>query len=326
MSRTKEQKIKLLALFDLLCKRTDEDHALSTGQIIEMLQEKGIDISRKVLPDDIALLNEFGYEVLTKKGHPNGYYVIDHTFEAAEATMFSDAVRASKLTEGHKNRLIRKLGETVGEYQAESIENNLVFCDMPKRSNNNILFYIDQISKAINDKKKISFLYYSLDERKQKIYRKDGARYIVNPLVMVWNKDNYYLQTYHDTYEGLTNYRIDHMDDVKIEATPRAERKEYADFKAEEYRKQVFSMFGGEATEVELSFPREMIDDFYDKFGEAIRISPLDDNMFHCTVTVQVSKTFFGWVAGSCGKVHIQSPESVISGFQGFIEQIKTAY
>lgn len=67
MSRTKEQKIKLLVLFDILCKQTDEDHALTTRQIIELMQEKGIDVSCKVLPDDIALLSEFGYEVLTKK-------------------------------------------------------------------------------------------------------------------------------------------------------------------------------------------------------------------------------------------------------------------
>lgn len=67
MARTKEQKIKLLLLYDLLRKQTDENHALTTGQIIELLRAKGVDVSRKVLPNDIALLNEFGYEVMTKK-------------------------------------------------------------------------------------------------------------------------------------------------------------------------------------------------------------------------------------------------------------------
>ncbi len=67
---------------------------------------KGIDVSRKVLPNDIALLNEFGYEVFVKKGHPNGYYVVDHTFDLAEVRMFSDVIQASKLTEGHKTRLV----------------------------------------------------------------------------------------------------------------------------------------------------------------------------------------------------------------------------
>lgn len=67
MARTKEQKIKLLLLYDLLRRHTDEDHALTTGQIIELLKAKGVDVSRKVLPNDIELLNEFGYEVMTKK-------------------------------------------------------------------------------------------------------------------------------------------------------------------------------------------------------------------------------------------------------------------
>lgn len=326
MARTKEQKIKLLLLYDLLRRHTDEDHALTTGQIIELLKAKGVDVSRKVLPNDIELLNEFGYEVMTKKGHPNGYYVIDHTFDPSEVKLFSDAIHASKLTEGHKARLIRRISETICEHQESVIGQSLLVYDMPKRSNSNILYHIDLISKAISEKKKVSFLYYSLDEHKQKVYRKDGGRYFVNPLVMVWSKDNYYLLSYHDHHEGLTNYRIDHMDDVRIEDMAKTERAEYENFKTEEYRKQVFSMFGGKVMDVELSFPKEMIDDIYDKFSESIQIRALDNNMFHCTVPVQISKTFFGWVAGSCGKVHILSPESVVSDFKGYIDQIKAAY
>ena len=327
MARTTEQKIKLLVLYDILFNHTDEDHHLTTNQIVEMLTEKGIDVSRKVIPGDIELLNRFGYEVLSQKvGLNNEYYVVERPFETAEALMFSDAIKASKLTEGHKARLISKLGEAVGEPQAKSIAQNLVFCDMPKRSNPNILYYIDIISRAINTSKKISFQYYSLDEHKQKVYRKEGKRYVVNPLVMVWNKDNYYLMTYHDRYDGVTNYRIDHMDNVEIEETSRTYREEYSHFQTEEYRKQVFSMFGGEATRVEISFPAEMIDDIYDKFGESVTVQSTDEGRFKCVVTVQISKTFYGWVTGSCGKVRINSPEQVVADFSEFVEAIKSAY
>lgn len=37
MSHTTEQKIKLLVLFDLLCRHTDENHALNTDEIISLL-------------------------------------------------------------------------------------------------------------------------------------------------------------------------------------------------------------------------------------------------------------------------------------------------
>lgn len=43
---------------------------------------------------------------------------------------------------------------------------------------------------------------------------------MTNPLVMVWNKDNYYLITSPDNHDNVTTYRINRMEDVKIEETP----------------------------------------------------------------------------------------------------------
>lgn len=61
MLRTTEQKIKILVLYDLLCQHTDENHSLNTDEIISLLAEKNIEVSRKILLQDIALLNEYGY-------------------------------------------------------------------------------------------------------------------------------------------------------------------------------------------------------------------------------------------------------------------------
>lgn len=53
MSKNTDSSIKLLILYDILLKSTDEEHALSTNEIIEKLNERGISVSRKVLPSDI---------------------------------------------------------------------------------------------------------------------------------------------------------------------------------------------------------------------------------------------------------------------------------
>mgnify|MGYP001034473605 CR=1 FL=1 len=325
MSRNTEQKVKLLVLYDTLCRMTDENHALNSDELIEELSKHNISVSRKVLPLDIALLNEYGYEVLSYKKKYHYYYVVNRHFDTAEIAMLADVVKASKLNGEQKSPLIKKLSEMVGSYQADRISKNIIAYNSPKRSNKRLMYRVDAIDKAINDRKKISFRYYSLNIKKEKVYRKDGGRYVTNPLVMVWNKDNYYLITYPDNHDNVTTYRIDRMEDVKIEETPIVEKKAFANFDVERYRTQAFSMFGGEVKDVEMQFHPEMLDDIYDKFGEDIDIKAIG-NTYRICVPIQVSPTFFAWVVGSRGKVRIISPQMVSEQFTEFVNTIKEEY
>ena len=58
MAKNTDSSIKLLVLYDILLKSTDEEHALPTHEIIEELKKRGISVSRNVLPSDIDLLNK----------------------------------------------------------------------------------------------------------------------------------------------------------------------------------------------------------------------------------------------------------------------------
>ncbi|MBO5481296.1 MAG: WYL domain-containing protein [Clostridia bacterium] len=325
MSRNTEQKAKLLVLYDILCRLTDENHALNSDEIIAELAKHNIEVSRKVLPSDIALLNKYGYEVLSYKKKYHYYYVVNRHFDTAEIAMLADVIKASKLSLEQKSMLIQKLGEMIGNHQAEKISKNIINYDEPKRSNNRIIYSIDAIDRAISEQKKISFLYYSLDAEKKKIYRKEGNRYITNPLVMVWNKDNYYLIAYPDHHNNTITYRIDRMEDVRIEDERIVKKKEFVDFNVEKYRMQVFSMFGGELKEVGLQFVPEMLDDIYDKFGENVSVETVGDK-YQVLVQIQISPTFFSWVIGSRGKVHIISPLDVKEQFTAFVDTIKKEY
>lgn len=105
MSRKSEQKIKLLVLYDILCSKTDENHALNSDELITELAKHNVEVSRKVLPLDIALLNEYGYEVLSYKKKYHYYYVVNRRFDTAEIAMLADVIKASKLSLEQKSTL-----------------------------------------------------------------------------------------------------------------------------------------------------------------------------------------------------------------------------
>lgn len=326
MPRSNEHKIKLLVLYDLLCRYTDEEHALNTDEIIALLAEKKIAVSRKILLQDIALLNEYGYEVLTFKKKYHYYYVVNRHFDSAEIAFLADAVQASKLSAPQKQILTNKLMTTMGNFQANELTVAARFGTMPKRNNRYIIYTIDALKQAIANNKKVSFQYYSLDYKKKKVYRKDGKRYVVNPLVVVWNKDNYYLVCYYDKHDDIVTYRIDRMAEAQEEAEERVYRKEFDEFDIEKYRQRVFSMFGGDEQEVVLQFDSTMLDDVFDKFSEEVNIIRVDENCYRLKVPIQVSKTFFAWVVGTQGKMRIFAPQTVCEQFDEFVAKIKKEY
>lgn len=319
-------KIKLLLLWDILCKNTDENHALNTDEIVNLLALRGVNVSRKTLVQDIAILCDNGYEVLSYKKKYHYYYVVNRSLETAEVVMLADVINASKLPVSQKKALVQRLSETLCSHQAENISKHIVSLDKGRKGNSSFIYNVDAIDRAINDNKQISFLYFDYDEKHKKVYRKNGNRYVVNPAFMVWNKDNYYMLSFSNGHDNVVTYRLDKMDDVKVEETEREPHPEYEIFNTEEYRKQVFSMFGGETQKVTLLFEPCILSDMFDRFGDDIRIKKADDNTFSVDLTVQISKTFFAWIVGTQGKVKIKSPRKVVDEFNEFVAKIKEAY
>ena len=96
MSRYTEQKIRLLLLFEILQRETDDKHALTSNEIREKLKTYGIEATRQTVYDDIEMLNSFGYEIITVHGRNNRYFIGDRTFELPEVQVLLHAVGAAK--------------------------------------------------------------------------------------------------------------------------------------------------------------------------------------------------------------------------------------
>ena len=138
-------------------RETDEEHVLSTDEIVEKLRERGIDIARKVLPCDIALLNKYGFEVLSYKKRSYYYYVAYRKFDVAELRILIDAIQAANfIPEAHTIDLAKRLAGLAGTHSAEETGRRFVCYDTVKKNNNNTFCYTDKIERAIEGSKKIS--------------------------------------------------------------------------------------------------------------------------------------------------------------------------
>ena len=104
-------KLRVLFLLRYLMEYSDEEHPVSTPELLELLNGRGFCVNRKTLKDDIRSVNESGYEILkVKTGRFNSYYIGDRIFENPEIRILVDAVSSSRfISAGKSEELISKL-------------------------------------------------------------------------------------------------------------------------------------------------------------------------------------------------------------------------
>lgn len=118
MEKSNLQKMKLLFLMEMLRQDSDEAHPMTTKVICTRLAEKGISCDRRTLAKDIQVLNEQGYEVMSRMcGHEKGYYVDDRSFSVPELKILIDAVQAARfITPAKSAQMIEKIAALGGSH------------------------------------------------------------------------------------------------------------------------------------------------------------------------------------------------------------------
>ena len=317
-------KIKLTTLLEFLRQETDMDHPATTNQIIKRMVEQGVSCDRKTLARDVALLNERGYEVMkTRVGHENAYYVEDRDFDVAELKLLIDAVQAASfVTEKKTEALVKKIAQLGGSHQAEILNGNLVRFNTRKHSNEQIYFNIFAIEEAIQKQCKAIFLYYDLNENKEKIYRRDGHHYVIEPIALVFLEDNYYVLSYDSRYDKVTTYRVDRMERIETKEDEPISEQAKEKINVGEYTEQTFKMYNGELKDITLEFDDKLITSVYDKFGEGIQMIRTGEHTCVASVKVRISPTFWGWLFQFVGEMKILTPTYLAYEYARLAEKI----
>lgn len=316
------QRLKILYLYKILFEQTDEYHAISMPRIIEQLEEYGFSAARKALYEDIEALRAFGVDIASGRGNRAGYAIVDRDFEIPELTLLADAVLCSPFfTEKKAKALIEKLEGLCSVHEAAQIERKVYTAGGRESSDNERIYLnVDEIHRAIAEKKKITFRYFDYNIRKQKVYR-EGLR-TCSPYALAWNDEKYYLIAHYEKYGGISHFRVDKMDSVEMTDEPC--HKKPRDFKLSEYLRSTFSMFSGTEQEVVLIFENSLTNAVIDRFGKSVRMRRYDDSHFTIRVSVKTDnpETFFGWLFQFGTKAKILEPVDLRERYRKMLKTV----
>ena len=327
MARSENQKLKLLYIVQLLQERTDEEHPVTTQEIIDYLRTKGIAAERKSIYTDIELLTDYGLDIIRIKERPGGCYLASRPFELAELKLLVDAVQASKFITTKKSReLIGKLEDLCSKSQARQLHRQVVVTNRNKAVNENIYYNVDMIYNAIAENVKIQFQYFEWSVNKEMRLRRDGSFYVVSPWLLSWDDENYYLIAYDDRSGEIRHYRVDKMLKIGLRQEERDGKEKFEDFDVAGYSRKTFGMFAGEEETVTLHCDSNLTGVMIDRFGKDVAMRKVDDDHIKARVNVAVSRQFFGWVAGLGAAVKIEAPDRVVADYKNYLREILTQY
>ena len=305
MAKHTQQKGKLLLLLDYFQRETDEQHPVTVPELIQMLAQNGISAERKSIYDDIATLQNQGYDIISERRR--GYYLASREFELAELKLLVDAVQSSKFISAAKSRsLISKLETLCSRHEAGALQRQVYVTGRPKTMNEAVLYSIDAIHDATSHNRQLSFRYFDYNWKKEPVFRHDGKVYTVSPVGLLRNDDFYYLVALE--LGQLRHYRVDRMSSPKVLEQMREPGWESVDLT--QHAQVHFGMFSGNLRTVRLRCPNYLSHTMLDRFGMDCMLIPDGDSHFTLSAEVAVSDQFFGWLF-ALKEVELLSPEEV---------------
>ena len=322
MGATKE---KLLYILDIL-KETDEQHPVTTAQIIDKLSQYSIEPERKSVLRDIQVLRDFGYEIVQCRDNKLGWYLAEREFEDWELKVLIDAVQGAKfLTQKDSDNLIQKLCAQASADSGRTLRLMTIPADA-KRGDSSTKRVIDTVLTAMRSHKKVKFDYVFTDEHRRTVPKHPEGTRPVSPYALVWRKDKYYLIANYCEEKTLSYYRLDRIRNAEIldaeQARPlRDVMGDNGEQKLRDFVKTNVYNSKGKLITLRLAIMSNSVDTMLDSFGTDVMVHPNGDGTLTAAVPVSDSEGLYVWLLHHGQEVKVLEPENVKNEF---VRRLKT--
>ncbi len=267
-----EKKTSILAVYKVLEEFSDENHPLTRTEITDLIEKQyNITIDRRTLYRNIEMLINFGYDISDYNENKIGYYLKDRLFQHSEVLLLCNAVHASHFIPDKASKdLVNKLLSCQSRYKRNDYFKNVYLPNNKKKDNKQFLLNIEQISRAINEKKVIKFNYTHYDMNKKLVNTRNDA-YYRSPYFLVVNGDRVYMVGKGKNHESLSHFRVDRMKDIELVDEYYLRLPKNLDAYA--YANNKIYMYSGDETGVTLRCDKKALDVIIDTFGKDVMLA-----------------------------------------------------
>lgn len=312
----KERTIRVLQILE----RTDEKTPLNSKQIIDILENEFLigKPHRESISNDIKMLERCGYKIKQAKDKRKGWYLDKHTFDDWELKIMMDSIQQAQcISKNEASVFIEKLLSITSNRGRDRFSKLIIPNPSNRSSEKNCGKNIDILLESMYKKRKIEFQYTEINNRMERVLRKEGRIYILNLYIIYWSDNNYYIIGSHDNHDGLTCYRMDRMVNIRMSDEKSIDSRDKLgdnpEFRIREYIDKSVNHFSGDMVRVEVEFTPSRINNqiIYDFAGNDMSIIKLSEEKCVVSFKKMYSDTLIGWFLKYQDKFKVNKPEKL---------------
>lgn len=199
---------------------------------------------------------------------------------------------------------------------------------------NKELFYnIEVIDEAINKNLKITFNYlsYGVDKKPYMRVAENGnpREYKVICIQMVATNNHYYLVCTDEKHDGVANYRVDRITNIKLTKEKGTDKSELEHLKSifnlPKHMMEHLYMYGNEIGNVTFEFDSKILNDVIDWFGNNIDFRDLKNGKIEARTNVILDSMKF-WALQYAESVTVTSPKSLVDSIKSTLKESLKRY
>lgn len=329
-----ERKEKIIRVLQVL-QTTDKKTPINATQIVDKLENEYVigKTDRRSIYRDVKMLQYCGYPIVQARDKKKGWYMDKHAFDDWEIKVMMDAVQQARCVSVEEAKNIReKLLDLTSNRGRSRFSHMMMPLPHNVEADRKIGEYIEIMLEAIFLHKKIEFQYTEINDKMEKVLRREGKIYKLNLYTIYWADNNYYLIGAHDNHDGLTSYRLDRVENLTMSDEYSIDAKEKIGPNPEKYIQDYIEKsvnhFDGKAMRIEIEYEPNQVANaiLYDFVGNDVRVRKQTNGRCRAVFTKMNSVTLIGWFMQYANMFRVVGPEELKNELQGQLKKAINSY